>query len=89
MNPISYLDSGVISSGLFGVNAIDLRADNLSSERIASEAAVDRYAFFKSAYFQQREYLIHDGNVPEEEGMDLFENEEDINKENLAPVKPY
>lgn len=89
MNPVSYLDSGVISSGLFGVNAIDLRADNLSSERIASEAAVDRYAFFKSAYFQQREYLIHDGNVPEEEGMDLFENEEDINKENLAPVKPY
>ncbi|MGZ5050277.1 MAG: MlaA family lipoprotein [Methylobacter sp.] len=89
MNPISYLGSGIISSGLFGVNAIDLRADNLSSERIATEAAVDRYAFFKSAYFQQREYLIHDGNLPEGEGADLLENEEEINKENLAPVKPY
>jgi phospholipid-binding lipoprotein MlaA len=87
LNPISYLDSGVISSGLFGVNAIDLRADNLANEKVASEAAVDRYAFFKSAYFQQREYLIHDGNVPEDE--DLLEFDEDFNKDNLAPIKPY
>jgi phospholipid-binding lipoprotein MlaA len=34
MNPISYLDSGVISSGLFAVNASDLRADHLSEEKI-------------------------------------------------------
>ncbi len=87
MNPISYLDSGIITGGLFAVNAVDLRADNLSTERIATEAAVDRYAFFKSAYFQQREYLIHDGNMPE--GSDLLENGEDVNKENLAPIKPY
>ncbi|MGZ4976316.1 MAG: MlaA family lipoprotein [Methylobacter sp.] len=88
MNPISYLDSGVITSGLFGVNAVDLRADNLANEKIATEAAVDRYSFFKSAYFQQREYLIHDGNMPE--GSDLLDiDEEEINKGNMAPVKPY
>lgn len=88
MNPISYLDSGIITGGLFAVNAVDLRADNLTSEKIATEAAVDRYAFFKSAYFQHREYLIHDGNMPE--GSDLLEiDEEEINKDNLAPVKPY
>ena len=69
------------------MNAIDLRADNLANEKIATEAAVDRYAFFKSAYFQQREYLIHDGNMPE--GSDLLEIDEDFNKDNLAPVKPY
>jgi len=89
MNPISYLDSGFITGGLFSLNAVDLRADNLSTERIATEAAVDRYAFFKSAYFQQREYLIHDGNMPEGEGADLLENEDDLNKENPAPVKPF
>jgi len=88
MNPISYLDSGVISGGLFGVNAVDLRADNLANEKIATEAAVDRYAFFKSAYFQQREYLIHDGNMPEGEELLDIEDEE-FNKNNLAPVKPY
>lgn len=87
MNPISYLDSGVITGGLFGLNAIDLRADNLTNEKIATEAAVDRYSFFKSAYFQQREYLIHDGNMPE--GSDLLDIDEEFNKNNLAPVKPY
>ncbi|MGR9013853.1 MAG: MlaA family lipoprotein [Gammaproteobacteria bacterium] len=87
MNPISYLDSGVISSGLFGLNAVDLRADNLATEKIAAEAAVDRYAFFKSAYFQHREYLINDGNMPE--GSDYLEIDDDFNEDNLAPVKPY
>jgi phospholipid-binding lipoprotein MlaA len=88
MNPISYLDSGVITSSLFGLNAIDLRADNLSAEKIASEASFDRYSFFKSAYLQQREYLVHDGNLPEGEGANLLD-EEDLKKENSAPVRPY
>ncbi len=87
MNPISYLDSGVISGGLFGLNAADLRADNLTNEKIATEAAIDRYDFFKSAYLQQREYLVHDGNMPE--GSDLWDIDEDLDKENMAPVKPY
>ncbi|MGZ8240924.1 MAG: MlaA family lipoprotein [Methylobacter sp.] len=87
MNPISYLDSGVITSGLFAVNATDQRADNLDTERIASEAALDRYAFFKSAYFQQREYLINDGNMPED--IHLLEDEEEFDKDDLAPVQPY
>ncbi len=87
MNPISYVDSGIITGGLFAVNAADQRADNLSTEKIATEAAIDRYAFFKSAYFQHREYLIHDGNVPE--GEDFLEDDEEFNKNNLAPVQPY
>jgi phospholipid-binding lipoprotein MlaA len=88
MNPISYLFGSGIAGGLYVFNGVDLRADNLTNEKVASEAAVDRYAFFKSAYFQQRKYLIHDGNVPEEES-DLLELDEDVKKENLAPVKPY
>lgn len=87
MNPISYVSCAPLTTGLFVVNAADLRADNLATEKIASEAAVDRYAFFKSAYFQQREYLIHDGNLPE--GSDLLENGDKFNEDNFAPVKPY
>ena len=87
MNPISYLDCGAITGGLFALNAADLRADNLDTEKIASEAAVDRYAFFKSAYFQQREYLINDGQLSEE--SDFMDLDGDFNKNNLAPVKPY
>ncbi len=83
INPISYLDS-YISLGLFGLNAIDTRADNLSLEKIASEAAVDRYSFFRDAYISKRNYLVLDGNVPEED-IDFDENFE----EDYSPVSPY
>lgn len=82
MNPISYVNCGFITGGLFALNAADQRADNLSTEKIATEAAIDRYDFFKSAYFQQRNYLVKDGNMPED--SDILEN-----KDNLAPVSPY
>jgi phospholipid-binding lipoprotein MlaA len=88
MNPISYLFGTGVAGGLYLFNGVDLRADNLANEKVATEAAVDRYAFFKSAYFQQRKYLIYDGNVPEEESDLLDLDKEDL-KENPAPVKPY
>jgi phospholipid-binding lipoprotein MlaA len=96
MNPITYvgyfpgIENGLgsaITGGAAALNAIDQRADNLSTEKIATEAAIDRYSFLKSAYFQHRHYLIHDGNVPE--GEDVLEEDEEFNKNNLAPVKPY
>ncbi|AEG01434.1 MlaA family lipoprotein [Methylomonas methanica] len=91
MNPISYTGvyfsssavSTAVSGGLGAVNAIDLRADNLENERIASEAALDRYAFFRGAYLSQRNYLIHDGNVPDEDVLNLDD------QEGLSPVQPY
>lgn len=91
MNPISYTGiyfsstavSRAVSVGLGGLNAIDLRADNLENERIASEAALDRYAFFRGAYFSQRNYLVNDGNVPEDDVLNLDE------QEGLSPVQPY
>jgi phospholipid-binding lipoprotein MlaA len=67
MNPISYLDSGIISGSLFAVNWTDFRADNLGTERTADEAALDRYEFFKNAYLQRRNYLVNDGDVPDED----------------------
>jgi phospholipid-binding lipoprotein MlaA len=93
MNPISYTGvyfassavSTAVSGGLGAVNAADLRADNLETEKIASEAALDRYAFFRGAYFSQRNYLVHDGNLPEDDLLN-FEEQED---NNLSPVKPY
>lgn len=87
MNPISYVGSAAITSGLFALNAVDLRADNLSTEKIATEAALDRYDFFKNAYFQQRDYLVRDGNMPE--GEAFHEDEMDFERNNAVPVKPY
>ncbi len=92
MNPISYtgaflnpaLTSRAVAGGLGALNAADLRADNLETEKIASEAALDRYAFFRGAYLSQRNYLVHDGNVPAEDLLDIEETDE-----NLSPVTPY
>jgi phospholipid-binding lipoprotein MlaA len=98
MNPISYVGLGVssgvstaISGGLFATNAVDFRADNLSSEKIATEAAIDRYDFFKNAYLQQREYLVHDGKIPEDKKHEEyhFDIDEELDKELTPPVSPY
>jgi phospholipid-binding lipoprotein MlaA len=97
-NPATYvgfgafpgLDSAVeagISSGMYIVNAIDKRADNLTTEKVVSEAAsIDRYEFIKNAYLQRRNYLIHDGNLPEGEGdIDIENLEGDV----FAPLDPH
>lgn len=89
MNPISYVNYAAITGGLFVLNATDVRADNLSTEKIAEEAALDRYNFFKNSYFQQREYLVHDGEIPKDKEHDEFNIDEEFDKENLGPVNPY
>ncbi|MBM4208883.1 MAG: VacJ family lipoprotein [Gammaproteobacteria bacterium] len=93
-NPATYVGFGAfpgmsngveaaISNGMYVLNAIDKRADNLATEKVLSEAAsVDRYEFIKNAYLQKRNYMIHDGNVPEGEG-DLLDDS------GLAPLDPH
>lgn len=82
MNPISYIDSAAVTGGLFTLNTIDVRSDNLTTEKIIDEASTDRYEFLKNAYFQNRDYLVHDGNVPESEDFDLDE-------ESQGPINPF
>lgn len=78
-NPLTYLGAGV-GAGSFGARMTDTRADNLSASKIADEASVDRYEFIRNAYFQQRNYLLHDGNPPDEEELDFEENGENSSK---------
>ncbi|MDD2769395.1 MAG: VacJ family lipoprotein, partial [Methylococcus sp.] len=66
-NPINYITPAGIPWGAGTGRYVDLRADMLSASKIADEASVDRYEFIRNAYFQQRNYLIHDGNPPLED----------------------
>ena len=99
VNPITYVGFGAfpgldntvesaISSGLFVLNAIDKRADNLVLEKIVSEAASpDRYEFIKNAYFQNRKYLVQDGNLPDSDiDPDFKETPEGGNSAPLDPT---
>ncbi|MEQ1560958.1 MAG: VacJ family lipoprotein [Methyloglobulus sp.] len=97
-NPATYVGFGAfpglenavetaISSGMYVLNAIDKRADNLATEKVLSEAAPeDRYEFIKNAYLQKRNYLIHDGNLPEGEG-DV--DPDSLGNDSPAPLNPY
>ncbi|WP_347986089.1 VacJ family lipoprotein [Methylomonas sp. AM2-LC] len=94
LNPISY--TGVyfgsssatayaVSGGLGALKVIDTRANNLGLEKTITEAAIDRYEFFKNAYQSRRNYLIHDGNVPDEDVL----KSDDNNSNGLGPISPY
>jgi phospholipid-binding lipoprotein MlaA len=101
-NPINYITPAGIPWGAGAGRFVDVRADMLSATKIADEASVDRYEFIRNAYFQQRNYLIHDGNPPLEEdfgggeGVEMeFElqgiedrAEEAKEKEKAKPVSP-
>lgn len=63
-NPINWITPVAIPYGVGALRTLDTRADLLSATRIVDQASVDRYEFIRNAYFQQRNYLIHDGNPP-------------------------
>jgi phospholipid-binding lipoprotein MlaA len=81
-NPLTYVSffggfaANAATAGATAVDVTDTRSDLMSSEKILNEASVDRYDFVKNAYKQRREYLIHDGNPPEE-------NDDPLSDENL------
>jgi phospholipid-binding lipoprotein MlaA len=71
-NPLTYVSfvggfaANAASAAATGVDITDTRSDLMSSEKIIDEASVDRYDFVKNSYKQRREFLIYDGNPPEE-----------------------
>ncbi|MEY3808216.1 MAG: hypothetical protein RI893_1192 [Pseudomonadota bacterium] len=79
MNPLTYTfafaGSGAavsaINAGARTVDVVDARADVIPTEKIINEASLDRYEFIKNAYQQRREHLVHDGNIPEEDDLQL------------------
>ena len=93
VNPITYtgfifnssLTATAVSGGLGALNSIDLRADNLVLEKVISEAEIDRYQFLKNIYFERRNYLIHDGNLP---GDDVLKYD-NLKFNGLGPISPY
>lgn len=92
VNPINWINPTTIPYGAGAARTIDMRADFLSATKIMDEASVDRYEFIRNAYFQQRNYLIHDGNPPLDEElereMDLQLEGLDAGAESVPPPVP-
>lgn len=95
MNPFTYAGfylnpkwiGAAVSMGAGGLKAIDTRADLLGMEKVASEAALDRYQFFRDAYLSNRNYLVNDGKVEDEDVLKF----EELKDEGYGPipVNPY
>jgi len=68
-NPVAYIDASNIQLGLAGLDLLDRRYDLLDADE-ALDQAFDPYAFLRSAYLQRRQYLVLDGNMPDDEPVD-------------------
>ena len=72
-SPLYSIDESSIRWGLFIAYQIHTRSTLLGVDRQVKEA-FDPYAFIRDAYLQNREYLLYDGDPPEQEF--LFDDEE-------------
>lgn len=74
LNPMTYVTSAIALPATV-VNVINKRANLLDATKFRDEAALDSYAFTREAYRQHRLSLIYDGNPPEENLDDFFDEE--------------
>lgn len=64
-----YISSSNLRWSLTALDAINVRAGLLDAETLA-DGTFDRYAFIRNAWLQRRNYLVHDGDVPDESPLD-------------------
>jgi len=63
----------------YALELIDKRESYVDAEEVLDTFVIDRYSAVRDAYLQQREYLVHDGEVAESSEFDAeLEDEEDL-----------
>jgi phospholipid-binding lipoprotein MlaA len=72
-NARRYIGSGSTEWVLLGIDLIDTRAQLLQAD-IALRNAFDPYALVRNAFLQRREYLVRDGQMPEQDYEDFYED---------------
>ncbi|MDZ7754266.1 MAG: VacJ family lipoprotein [Gammaproteobacteria bacterium] len=70
---------------LLALELVDMRADLMRTTNIVETAALDQYAFIRDAYLQRRQFLIYDGDPPEQNDYDY--DYEDVTPA-AAPMSP-
>ena len=82
-NPLTYVSvfgGAAVNAATAGGRALDVtdtRANLMSTEKVIDEGSVDRYDFIKNSYEQNREYVVHDGNPPDDNDPDLLDESSD------------
>jgi len=65
IEPLSWYNYGNERWFAFGLDVVDTRARLLPLDA-SIDKVYDRYAFIRNAYLQRRQYLVYDGNPPEQ-----------------------
>ena len=79
LNPLTYVSvfgGAAVSAATAGGRVLDVtdtRANLMSTEKVVEEGSVDRYDFIKNSYQQNREYVVYDGNPPDDNDPDLLD----------------
>jgi phospholipid-binding lipoprotein MlaA len=73
-DPVTYVDHDETRWALIGTRVVDTRANLLKAEKVLDEAALDEYSYVRDAYMQRRQSLVYDGNPPEDDDFDVFED---------------
>jgi phospholipid-binding lipoprotein MlaA len=73
-DPLFHLGHDRTRRTIYFVRAVDARAQLFSAEALI-ENSYDRYLSIREAYLQNRQFLIYDGNPPEDE--DFYDDFED------------
>ena len=67
------------------IKYIDIRAGLIKASNILDDTVPDKYAFIRDAWMLRREFLIYDGNPPEDFSEDeLFDDEDLFNDDELS-----
>ena len=70
LNPINHIDMEKSDRMyVMAVDVVSVRAELLSLEKTVDEISTDKYSFIREAYLDRRNYLVHDGQPPEEESL--------------------
>jgi len=77
-DPVSYHDDALAITTL---NFLDKRADLIATEEAFKDIAVDQYSAIRDAWLQQRQSLIRDGKVDEQQQSDLIDELEALDAE--------
>jgi phospholipid-binding lipoprotein MlaA len=68
--PVQYVEETAINLGVSALSLLDGRAALLDLDSQLTKT-YDPYAFLRNAWLQRREYKVRDGEVPEDESLEL------------------
>ncbi len=75
-DPLHYVDDDTLRWSIYAVRAVDLRANLFTAEALI-EDSFDRYLTIRESYLQHQQFLIYDGDPPEDDDFyDDFYDEE-------------